>query len=244
MKLYVSYIEPRTHEEKMPTFAATLVCVAVLVKRSAKLSEWTSWQSSACRILELWGAIGWWILCLHPSSLFWGDMSFTKLNLATGGHHSMEYRVTKHTKSLSRWVAAYSSKHNLPMSYPILPFWCHSFVPGKLHLCPTKPPIGKDESALASHLQKTSLVPYRQVSKEQRDHMIGWMLHLITNIQVVYYVWLFRALESVENHRIHILSITIYCGPHPRLPHYAPFVIPSCKNRCSTHASGFQHVGF
>jgi len=28
--------------------------------------------SSACRILELWGAIGWWILCLHPSSLFWG----------------------------------------------------------------------------------------------------------------------------------------------------------------------------
>lgn len=48
-------------------------------------------------------------------------------------------------------------KHILPMSYPILPFWCHSFVPGKLHLCPTKPPIGKDESALASHLQKDSL---------------------------------------------------------------------------------------
>lgn len=27
----ISYIEPRTHEEKMPTFAATLVCVCVCV---------------------------------------------------------------------------------------------------------------------------------------------------------------------------------------------------------------------
>lgn len=73
LQYMISYIEPRTHEEKMPMFAATLVCVcvcvAVLVERSAKLSESTSWQvtlkkankchtSSACRILELWGAIG------------------------------------------------------------------------------------------------------------------------------------------------------------------------------------------
>lgn len=90
MKLYVSYIEPRTHEEKMPTFAATLVCVAVLVKPSAKLSESTCWQRY--RLIKP-----------LPSSQFivWGDASFTKLNcwsfreftLAATGHHLKRHQV-------------------------------------------------------------------------------------------------------------------------------------------------------
>lgn len=82
----ISYIEPRTHEEKMPTFAATLVCVCVCgrvgetkcktIRMNILAGDFEKktkcHTSSACRILELWGAIGWWILCLHPSSLFWG----------------------------------------------------------------------------------------------------------------------------------------------------------------------------